>query len=247
MIIVAGDSYCSFIGPRTWPHQLAKELQMTIKQYSNSGGSWWATRRSLIKAKNSGELNDAKVVVFCHTEASRIPNVNDVPLGAWTVEHQRKWREPKIQDAAKMYYEYIHDPSFAEWAQQAWLNECVDLFPNDAIIIHMHSFAYSYVKLKISKGINVFPPLFALTQAEFSTDEEAFDYISKIGDYGDPRLNHLNTANNIALGNDLAGIIKNGIKEQFSLNLDKYEIKNIETIKQHSNGTGNLMYKGKAI
>ena len=244
MIIVAGDSYCGFIRDGTWPYQLAKELEMTIKQYSNSGGSWWATRRSLIKAKNAGELDDAKVVVLCHTEGTRIPNIDDIPIGGWVVENQPNWYAPKILAAAKMYYEHLHDPSFAEWTQQAWLDECVDLFPKDTIIIHMHSFSYSYLKLKISNGVNVFPPLFALTQSEFLTDKEGFDFISK---NGDSRLNHLNTANNIALGKDLANIVKEGVKEQFCLNLDTYQIKNIELIKQHSSGTGDIMYKGKII
>lgn len=243
MIIVAGDSYCGFISDGTWPHQLAKELEMPIKQYSNSGGSWWATRRSLIKAKNAGELDDAKVVVLCHTEGSRIPNLDDIPISGWLVENQTPWFAPKILLAAKMYYEHLHDPSFAEWTQQAWLDECVDLFPKDATIIHLHSFPYSYLKLKVTGGVSVFPPLFALSQAEFSTDKEAYDFIKNT----DPRLNHLNTANNIALGKDLANIVKQGVREKFCLNLDAYQIKNIELIKQHSSGTGDIMCNDKII
>lgn len=245
MIVVAGDSYCGFIGEDTWPNELSKILNMPLAQYSNSGGSWWATRRVLVKAKEKGELDNVKVVVLCHTEGSRIPNVDDVPLGGWAVEHQPGWYEPKILAAAKLYYEYLHDPDFGAWTQQAWLNECVDLFPKDAIVIHMHSFSYSYLKLKVPNGVNVFPPLFALTQAEFRTDKEGFDYIAK---NGDPRLNHLNPFNNKALGQDLAKIVQNNISSgTYNLTLDNYDIKNIEIIKQHSSGTGDIMYKGKVI
>jgi hypothetical protein len=245
MIVVAGDSYCGHLGEGTWPDVLSKNLGMPIKQYSNSGGSWWATRRMLLRAKQSGELDNAKIVVLCHTEGSRIPNIDDVPLGGWAVENQPAWYEPAILKAAKLYYEYLHDPDFGAWAQQAWLNECVDLFPKDAIVIHLHSFPYSYLKLKVPNGVNFFPPLFAITQAEFTSDKEGFKFIEK---NGDSRKNHFNEKNNLALGHEITKIIKDGITSgEYKADLSKFYIKNIEIIKQHSTGSGDIMYNGKII
>jgi hypothetical protein len=245
MIIIAGDSYCAQMDEGTWPDILSKNLGIPIKQYSNSGGSWWSTRRALVKAKQAGEFEGVKIVVLCHTEGTRIPNIDDIPIGGWAVEHKPTWYEPKILEAAKLYYQYLHDPGFGEWTQQAWLNECVDLFPKDVIIIHLHSFPYSYLKLKITSGVNFFPPLFAISQAEFVSDEEGFKFILK---KGDPRKNHFNDTNNIALGNELAKIIKDGITEgEYKADLSKFYIKNIEIIKQHSTGLGDIMYNGKVI
>lgn len=246
MIIVAGDSYCSHMDEGTWPYELSKNLSMPLKQYSKSGCSWWATRRALVNAKQAGELEGAKVVILCHTEGTRVPNIDDIPLSAWTVENRPDWYEPKILLASKLYYEYIHDPSFAEWTQQAWLKECVDLFPKDAIVIHLHSFPYSYSKLKVPAGINVFPPLFSITQAEFASDEKGFEFIKKGN--GDTRKNHLNEHNNLALGSELIKIIKDGITNgEYKLDLSKFYIKNLELIKQHSLSSGDIMYNGKAI
>jgi hypothetical protein len=245
MIVVAGDSYCAQIDEGTWPSILSKNLDMPIKQYSNSGGSWWATRRKLVKAKQAGEFDNAKVVVLCHTEGSRIPNVDDFSIGGWAVENRPAWYQPKVLLAAKMYYEHLHDPDFGTWTQQAWLNECVDLFPKDAIVVHLHSFPYSYLKLVVTNGVNFFPPLFAITQAEFSSDEEGFNFIEKTGD---SRKNHFNEENNLALGHEITKIIKDGItKGEYKADLSKFYIKNIETIKQHSTGSGDIMYNGKPI
>lgn len=246
MIIIAGDSYCAQMDEGTWPNILSKNLGMPIKQYSNSGCSWWATRRALVKAKQDGELEGVKIAVLCHTEGTRIPNIDDIPLGAWTVENRPDWYETKVLLAAKLYYEQLHDPSFGEWTQQAWLNECVDLFPKDAIVIHLHSFPYSYLKLKVPDGVNVFPPLFAITQAEFASDEEGFEFIKR--GKGDSRKNHLNNHNNVALGVELVKIIKDRINNgDYNLDLSKFHIKNLDLIKQHSSGTGDIMHNGKAI
>ena len=244
MIVVAGDSYCAQITEGTWPNILSNNLNMPLKQYSNSGGSWWATRRSLVKAKSAGELEQAKIVVFCHTEGSRIPNVHDEALGGWTVENHPSWYDPTIVKAAKMYYEHLHDPDFAIWTQQAWMNECNGLFPEDATIIHLHSFPYSYLKLKIPNGVNFFPPLFAITQAEFSSDEEGFKFVQH---NGDTRDNHFNKENNFALATELTNIIKTGFTSgEYKADLSKFFIKNMNTIDQHCR-SGDIMYNGKII
>lgn len=242
MILISGDSFCADLGDNTWPTELSQKLSMPILHFAHSGGSWWATRRKLLEAKNNGELDNIKIVIFCHTEGTRIPNVDDIPIGGWIVENTT-WLSPAVHKASKLYYEYLHDPAFALWSQQAWINECPSFFPKDTLIIHIHSFPYTYFKIKIHNGVEFFPPLFALSQAEFETNELAFAFISN----GDSRKNHLSLENNIELSCQLYNLINsNQTQGRWEADLSRFKINEV-VFKQNCFGNGDIIYNGKVI
>jgi hypothetical protein len=238
MILIAGDSYCAFTDEGTWPQVLSKNLGMDIIHCSHSGGSWWATRRSLLKL----DLSKIKIAIFCHTEGSRIPNIDDYPIGGWIVEHSN-WLPKEISEAAKMYYQYLHDPDFGVWTQQKWIDDCESLFSDDALIVHMHSFVYTMKKIKINKGIEIFPPLETLTWGEFESVDEGFKFIKN----GDPRKNHLSTENNLILGQELTRIINNHKEGTISLDLSKFTSLNSNSLSEVLSGCGDIIFNNKVI
>lgn len=242
MLLITGDSFCADLGKHTWPTILSKKISTDVIHCSHSGGSWWATRRKILELKNSGKLDHVTTAIFCHTEGSRIPNVNDIPIGGWIVE-RTNWLSPNVHKASKLYYEHLHDPEFAVWAQQAWIDECTKLLPLGATAIHIHSFPYTYFKIKINNGVDFYPPLFAISQAEFETDDLAFKFIAN----GDSRKNHLSPDNNRALANQLYNLIKSKQSTgKYVSDLSDFKIHE-PVFLQHLNGSGDIICNGKII
>lgn len=236
MIVIAGDSYCHNTGEGTWIEFLKQSLKMPIEVYSKSGCSWWATRRQLLREKKK-KFKDVKVVIFCHTEGTRVPNPRDEPIGAYVVRHRPDFLNNKVRKAVALYYDCLYDPEFSVWAQQQWFNECVTFFPDDAYIIHLHSFPYTFTKMKTPRDVSVSPPLFGISDGEFVTSEEHFRFIKD----SDPRKNHMNTANNLALGKELLKIIESKPTGNYSIDLTNFDIKNYESINSSINGPGDIM------
>jgi hypothetical protein len=231
MITIAGDSYCHHPAKNGWQDDLRLILNKPIKIFASSGQSWWTTRKLLIEEKNNNGFLDTEIVIFCHTEGIRLPNRRNLPIGTYTVERPG-FIHKGIAKAAKGYYQHIYDPNFSQWTYQCWIDECSTLFPEDAFIINLHSFSYSLTHLRISKGVSVWPALFSVSSAEFENDDEHFKYLERYR--GDPRHNHLNRDNNKVLAEELANIITNRITGSYKIDSDRWYIKNIKAIQQHS-------------
>lgn len=241
MIVIAGDSYCHHHDGGTWIDFLRKSLEMPVEVYSKSGCSWWATRRQLVQHKK--RFKDVKVVIFCHTEGTRVPNPRDEPIGAYVVRNRPDYLSKKVRKAVELYYDCLYDPEFSIWTQQQWFNECVTFFPDDAYIIHLHSFSYTFKKMKTPRDLSISPPLFGISDGEFLTTKEHFDFIKEF----DSRKNHMNTKNNLALGKELLKIIESKPIGNYTLDLSNFDIKNHELIDAAINGPGDIMDGDRAL
>lgn len=238
MILIAGDSYCAFTDEGTWPQVLSKNLGMDIVHCSHSGGSWWTTRKNLLKL----DLSKIKIAVFCHTEGSRIPNIDDYPIGGWILENTT-WLPKEVSEAGKMYYQYLHDPDFGVWTQQMWIKEFENMFAEDVLIVHIHSFVYTMKKMKISRGIEIYPPLEALSWGEF----DSMDAVNKFIKNGDPRKNHLSPENNLILGEELSRIITDKKVGVIPVDFSKFTSLNSNFLIEVLAGCGDIVFKNKAI
>lgn len=246
MILIAGDSYCASDATDSWTHILKDLLGLPMKKFSRSGCSWWSTRKDIVDEYNKNKFDDVKIAIMCHTEGSRIVNYRHMPIGGWVVENRPDWLPDEVGQAAKLYYEELHDPDFAVWAQQAWIKEWPTFFNDDCLKINLHCFPYSFLKLESDVGVNVYPPLFAISQGEHRTKKDAMRAYKTEG--GDQRKNHLSDKNNQILAEELYYLITSGKKSGLhELDTTKFFLENRDAIQRESTGTGDIMFRGKII
>lgn len=203
-LTVVGDSFCS--SASAWPQQLANHLGLELNCFGQGGSAWWTVRDYLQKQPN--QARDSKVIVFVHTNADRLPTLDHSLV---SFNHSAD-PTTEAEVAVKLYYKYIHDPVFMDWAQRAWFKEIAATYINSTVV-HLHSFPWS-VELPQS-GINVTTNLCALSLNELGKTE--FDL------FADSRPNHFNTANNAELAQQLSVLITNNCPGNYALDHTKFE------------------------
>jgi|TARA_B100001094_G_scaffold333142_1_gene408968 hypothetical protein len=176
-LLILGDSFCRWRETdKHWPFLIENEKPRGV---GFSGCSWWSVRKYLL-----GELKlqtKPKTIIFCHTEASRIPHQKNLSLnystvneGGRLVEHDsygpKSVDYPEIIQAAKKYYAHLHDPRFAWWTNNMWYKELDEILLKEKIekVIHLYSFdlrggpgdKYDYSgTYKFKKGVTIIKPL----------------------------------------------------------------------------------------
>ena len=205
-IIVLGDSFCS--SADQWPTMLANAVSRNLVCYTNgSGQSWWDARNWLTQL-DANILDNTDIMVFVHTNSDRIPSSNR-SLGL--VDHSAT-PVTEIEQSISLYYKYIHDPKFLNWAQQQWFKEIAQMYAANRVV-HLHSFPWSVHLLEF--GVNVVTPLAALSLNELGKTN--FDL------FNDTRANHFNAANNQALATELSHLINNYCPGSAVLDHNKFE------------------------
>ena len=138
-IAVIGDSFCRYQEEETdWPVHLGKLLGVKSFGKGNGGNAWWTARRFL-KKHYANDTSDVLLIVV-HTEASRLPNDNEIPMNLSVLKtfHSPEENEfteidptGKIQSVARDFYQsQLFSIEFYEWAQQAWIKELDDAGDN---------------------------------------------------------------------------------------------------------------------
>jgi hypothetical protein len=147
-ILIVGDSFCANRGREyEWPQQLVCEL--TGESYAKGklprgegfpGASWWSTRNAFLEEIKHKPV---KLVIVCHTEFSRVPNDENLPLNAAS---HRNYKDREIGKAVEYYYGYLYSHNFHKWSQQAWYHEIESVCKEHNIrAVHIHCFESDYV------------------------------------------------------------------------------------------------------
>lgn len=210
-LIVVGDSFCS--AADKWPKQLADLLNLNLYCYGHPGSSWWTARNYLLTLDNS-IINNCEVVVACHTNAGRIPTLNNEILNLQSITDPIKKLE--IEKAIKLYKVYIENNDFLNWCQTKWFLEFSNMFAHSKQI-NLHCFPYSYSNRQYLTGCNLFPSLIEISLGELDVNLNNMTTIQN-----DVRGNHFSIENNSNLANELYSIIKNyKVGDQF-FNLNNF-------------------------
>lgn len=206
-IIVVGDSFCS--NPEGWPRVLANELGLNLVCYGVGGQPWWSTRK-FITGLSPDTIENTEYIVFAHTNKDRIPTSNE-EIGK--VNHSKS-PEAEIEQAIHLYFKYIQDPEFIEWAQQQWFIEIARTWGHKKLC-HLHCFPWTLAASHLLSGLNVKTNLTALSLNELGTQQ--FNL------FADPRVNHFNKHNNHQLGLQLAEQLKNHGDRSIDLDVSKFD------------------------
>jgi hypothetical protein len=208
-IIVVGDSFCASAGG--WPNILAQRLNLTLINHGQGGQPWWNIR-NFLNTIDEETFTNCDAMVFVHTNAGRIPTSNS-QIGL--VNHSA---EPKteIDKAIQLYYKYIHEPEFLNWAQQQWFLEINQRWAHKKIV-HLHSFPWSLDYGKSLPGIKISTNLCSISLNELGA--------YKFELFNDKRPNHLNDRNNNELACQLSNLIQNYIQQTVQLDTDAFDLK----------------------
>jgi hypothetical protein len=206
-IIVVGDSFCA--SQHMWPADLAKYLGLNLVGQGIGGASWWPSRQFLISLPQT-TIDDTEVMVFAHTNSSRIPTLNHDLV---SFDHSVEPRS-EIEKAVNLYYKYISDQQFMDWAQQQWFVE-IDQQWGHKKLCHLHCFPWTINHQNLMTGLVVQPNLSAISLNEISAKK--FDL------FDDRRQNHFNEHNNNALAQELARMIGSDLTGIQNLNLDLFD------------------------
>lgn len=140
-ILIVGDSFCKDRAREyEWPQQLTCAL--TGQSYKkgrlprgegHGGASWWSARSTF---KKEIEQQTVKLVVFCHTDSSRIPSDGNLPLNA-----QSRFGDNEFDGAVQGYYRHLYSNDFHTWAKLCWFEEADQLCKKYNIqAVHIHCF-----------------------------------------------------------------------------------------------------------
>jgi hypothetical protein len=229
-LIVVGDSFCAsrhlnnadLNYSLAWPNLLADELKLNLLGAGFIGAGWWPVRNAL-KKFDQEQIDNTEAIVFCHSDAYRLLNSRT---------HQNTLRygsnldiNDEEQLAVKLYYKYILEDEFAEWAQQMWLYEISNTYEH-LKLIHLYCFPWTLKNIKsFPTGISVFPALSSISLNEFDYGllDRKQTIIQKLAN--DKRDNHLSAFNNKELARQLTEIIRNYSAKNTNLDVSKFQLK----------------------
>ena len=218
--------------------------------YDYKDGETWSTPMSLVNEfkKRNWEVDiiktndtdlknwiDSKpqtdIVVFVHTNSDRIPTANE-EIG--TIDHSNPGQN-EAGRAIQLYYKYIHDPQFLQWAQQQWFKEINTRWAH-LKTIHFHCFPDSVKHSHLLPGMVFTTPLIHISIGELSgTDKEIDKLILE-----DQRYNHLSAANNQILADIILRSIYKYRPGQYRLDLNEFQLVNPNSVKFPLKGYGTI-------
>ena len=206
-LIVVGDSFSS--DPAGWPGTLAQQLNLNLVCYGVGGQPWWAARNFMTKL-SPDTVDTAEFIVFAHTNAGRVPTLNE-QIGR--TDHSQR-PESEIETAIQLYYKYIHEQDFLTWAQQQWFMEIARVWGHKKLC-HLHCFPWTLSYSRLLTGLNVTTNLAALSLNELGATE--FRLV------GDRRTNHFNQYNNQQLGLQIAGLLTDWNNRSIELDVGRFD------------------------
>lgn len=235
-IAFVGDSFCASYGYEDWKTRgctinqygteqptfvdlVAKRTGLMLHPYGFGGKSWWFSRQrfmeELERMPASIFADQLEVIVFCHTNSSRINN-------GWN----RELSNTDTRSAEAMnFYRHIFDNEFNEWAQEQWFRE-INRRWGHLKTVHFHCFPGSSKHSNLLPGVVFNTPLIYISVGELTgTDADIHNQI-----VNDKRFNHLSDYNNQILADIISENLYNYCPGHKELDLSRFKIVNPNSI-----------------
>ena len=209
-LIVVGDSFCASPG---WPQELARLLDLNLIVAGFPGQHWWSYRHFLDQTLEDKDLNNAEVIVFAHTFTERIPHLDPEIALCNKFDTNPK---TEIGKAVQLYYKYLENAPYAEWAEEKWFEEINKKYSSRFKTVHLHVTHKSWEIRNLLGGMQVYPNLTALSLDEVGVDDISFD---------DKRDNHFSNQNNLILAKQLSSLITDYTETERTLDVDQFGLK----------------------
>ncbi len=217
-LIVVGDSFCASEG---WPQLLANHLDLNLIVAGFIGQHWWSYRHFLDQNLVEDDFKNTEVIVFCHTFTERIPNLNSELASVNVFDKPRT----ELEQAVSLYYKYIENAPYAEWAQEKWFEEINQRYSGHFKTVHLHVTHTTWEIRNLLGGMQVHPNLTALSLDELGAKNHLL--------FDDVRANHFSQKNNIILAQQLAELMKDYAVTDRKLRIDEFELKSKKWIRKY--------------
>jgi len=209
-ILIVGDSFCEI--KKGWPDLLGNKFSHAkVSSYGYPAAGWWAIRKHFLDIQKQIKPEEIDLLIYVHTFKARPFTVEESIRGTSPVllpsEYSNNdFAEPVL--AISLYYKYLFDPNFADWAEQQWFEEykkIAKLFPRV-----MNLFLSTQMISPDLPGINVLTGLKELAMKQHNS-EKVFQTDKTFG-----YQNHFSTENNQILADQLYEILT-GHKTDFDI------------------------------
>ena len=188
-----GDSYCSGMSEFSWVTLLLKYYNAKVMNLGFEG----ACHEIAIETFDPA----ADITIFVWTDSNRLMNRRRYPLNYSSARRGTFKKEGRIYQAALAYYEWLHDPVYANKRQARdlyWFdNEILSKY--DKPLIHLWSFDKTYT---FRHGVEFTLPL-----------KNMYKYIDIAENTGKMHTNHMSVADN----NSLFHLIKDAIDSHLTI------------------------------
>lgn len=213
----------------SWMDVAADQLDLAVYSFGFPGRSWYFSRTQFLKylSHTPDLLDNASVVVFCHTDHCRM-NTSDSSISV-AMQMPGYQHDSDKALALKMWMTDLVDYRYQTWAQEQWFHEINRIFAPypDIKLIHFNNFPFSIESSKLLNGCVFTTALMHLSLAEFTgTTQE----ITKRAFDNDQRINHFNEHNNRALGNLVVDAVKNYRTGRFEIDISKFDYNNPKAV-----------------
>jgi hypothetical protein len=226
MIAIVGDSFCAdfdtkmmpvhrhhqtYTTSRSWVTDTIRHFGCKVDVHGYGGKSWWYSWSKFQECWHQ-RWHELTAIVFCHTSTNRINTCNPVfdpdNHGNFLISKDQQ------QNIIDIFYKYIHDDQFQQFAQEQYALMLREKFSN---IKTLHFFTVTPLPSMVSTlpGTVFTTPLLQVAVAGLKGS--ILEISQQINDQGPARLvNHLIPDNNLALYNLVIESLENyqpGIKQ----------------------------------
>jgi len=201
-ILILGDSFCQ--NKEGWPDMLCEKFSYNIAITQGTPGvGWWAIRSNLLQCQQQSDFFlDTKLLIFIHTQKSRLFKQDLSLFNILPQELPLSYSNNSIDEktlSVSLYYKYIHEVLFADWAEQQWFREFKEICKPIPLIVNL--FFETQKILPTLPGICVPTGLLDLNKAQYRQPTSmAFDGLKGY-------INHFTPENNKIFANQLYNII----------------------------------------
>lgn len=241
-ILFLGDSYCACIspehyaqserGPWQWskdipcyPSLVADHYGFKLLCHGYGGKSWWYSRSQFEYQlqQQPDLLNKIDAMVFVHTDWDRLlSDTHDIStFHLYFKSGFQKPLEKEKHNALKLYYKYLHDKNFYDWAGQNWFQELSTRFRHIKQV-HFHCFDSTTKYNHLLYGQKFTTPLMWISAGEINgTDDQIYEQFSR-----DTRANHMNNKNNQVLAQLIINALDNYQDQSQEIPMSNFDLIN---------------------
>lgn len=221
MIVFVGDSFCSDYRVSndeknlkrkyqkyhpesiSWLNEVGDRLNSKISSHGYAGMGWWYSWYKFL-GEWQYKLDQIDAIVFCHTDSARLHN-------SWNDDLKQVIVGPnpdtEIDQANKLYYKYIHDRQFHQFAQEQYAKLIKETLIQKKTL-HLACFGLSDLILNSLPGMVFTTPLQYIAVGGIRGTEEQI--MTQLIEHEKNHLcNHFTPHNNRELGRLIANAIKN--------------------------------------
>lgn len=212
-ILIAGDSFCGdwqywpqFLREKFFPKELFPQRSLII---ACPGGSWWDIRSVMLRdmQSNAQWYTYLQWLIYIHPSSVRPIAADQKLTQEIMVELPSKYTSDtfsEIKLCKSLYYKYVYNQNFHQWAMSKWCLELNSLFAA-ANVIHLfadnNDIAFASNMLQ---GIKTTVSLTDISMTQYASSPSA-EFIAQDRQHG--LYNHLTETNNVLLAQQLYRIM----------------------------------------